>query len=122
MTLHYFTSTERQQQLRTLAAALERLLAELELSGHYQEQLSAYHASFAEARRLLENGFNQEDLSSLSRNVPRLFWLHKDWLPPLEKSKNKDGAFSEPAWFQRLAPVEEQVSAAAEKLRIIGEY
>ena len=122
MTLHYFTLTERQQHLRTLAEALERLLTELELTGQYQEQLSAYRASFAEARRLLENGFNQEDLSSLSRNVPRLFWLHTHWMPPLEKSKDKDGGFSEPAWFQRLAPIEEQVSAAAEKLRFIGEY
>ncbi len=122
MTIRYFTSAERQQQLQMLAEALEQLIPELQLSGRYPEQLGGYRSAFAEAQRLLSSGFNQEDLSSLSRGVPRLFWLHKDWLPPLEQSQDNAGTFSEPAWFQKLEPLEEHVTAAAEKLRVIGEY
>ena len=73
------------------------------------------------AKQLLADGFNQEELSALSRSVPRLFWLHKEWIPPLEPAKTGSG-FTEPAWFQRLEPLESNVSAAAEKLRVIGEY
>jgi hypothetical protein len=120
--VRYFTQAERQQQLQLLAEALARLLPELELSGQYSEQLGAYRNALRETQRLLEQGFVQDDLGMLSRGVPRLFWLHKEWTPPLEQSKGENGACFEPAWFRRLAPFEECVTAAAEKLKVIGEY
>ncbi|SDD46314.1 hypothetical protein [Aquimonas voraii] len=119
--MHYYTEAERKNQLNELIGSIESFLPELERSGQYLKQQAVYKQVCALAKQLVSEGFNQEDLSTLSRNVPRLFWLHKEWTPPLEPTKT-GGRLTEPEWFLRLEPLESQVSAAAEKLGVIGEY
>lgn len=119
--MHYYSEKERAKHLSNLIGAIEALLPELEKSGQYLESLATYEKACSVAKQLLTEGFNQDELSALSRNVPRLFWLHKEWSPPLEPTKF-GGGFSEPAWFQRLEPLESKVSSSAEILRVIGEY
>ena len=123
MSAHYFSQAEREDQLRTLAEALARFIAELESSGKFSEEVATYRQALHETQRLLADGFNQNDLGVLSRSVPRLFWLHKEWSPPLEEIQGKTGtSLVEPAWFRRLEPFEAHVAVAAERLRVIGEY
>ncbi len=121
MTTHYYSEKEREKHLQNLIEVIEALLPEIEQSGHYIDSLAAYTNACLAAKQLLAEGFVQEDLSKLSRSIPRLFWLHKEWSPPLEPDPS-GGTFVEPLWFQRLEPLESKVAAAAEKLRVIGEY
>ena len=121
MSLHYYSEKERAQHLQDLVSAIEAFLPELQQSGQYLEALAAYQQSCAEAKQLLFRGFVQEDLSNLSRNVPQLFWLHKEWSPPAEWL-SPAGKSCDAHWFTRLEPLEVAIIAAAEKLRIVGEY
>lgn len=122
MALHYFSKLERRQHLQELIDALTAFLPELERSGHYLEQLPDYRKALAEARQFLEQGFSQEDLNELSRRIPQLFWLHKEWVPPLEPSSLHGAAFVEPEWYKRLEPFESRVREFATRLRFTGEY
>jgi hypothetical protein len=119
--MHHYSQAERAEHLSDLIDAIEAFLPELERSGQYRWTRSDYENACSVAKQLLASGFNQEELNTLSRGVPRLFWVHKEWVPPLEPTKVGSG-FAEPEWFQRLDPLESKVSAAAEKLRVIGEY
>jgi hypothetical protein len=119
--MHYYSQVERATHLKELVGALEALLPELERSGKYPAKQLDYKRACERAKELLLEGFTQEDLSALSRSVPRLFWLHKEWMPPLESIK-AGGGFGEPEWFRSLEPLEAKVSEAAEKLRVVGVY
>jgi hypothetical protein len=118
--MHYYSGAERTRHLADLVGSIEALLPELERSGKYPAKQLEYERACVLAKQLLSSGFTQEDLSALSRSVPRLFWLHKEWTPPLESTVS-GGRFVEPEWFQRLEPLEAKVSAA-ERLRVVGVY
>jgi phosphoglycerate-specific signal transduction histidine kinase len=115
--VHIYTEVERREHLHTLVDAIEKLLPELEVDQQSLRHVSAYTQALDKANQLLSCGFIQSELSELSRAVPRLFWLHKDWAPPLEGLPP-----TEPMWFKRLEPLEGEVQRAAEKLRVVGEY
>lgn len=115
--MHYFSEKQRVEQLRSLIGSINLLIPALQESKQYVDSIETLQEAALEANRLLVEGFVQDDLSNLSRSVPRLFWLHKEWCPPLEA----DG-LSEPLWFKTLAPLEAKVTEASERLRVIGEY
>lgn len=121
MATHYYSEKERAAHLQRLVEAIDALLPELQKSGKYLESIAGYDKARMIAKQLLVEGFDQSDLSALGRSVPRLFWLHKEWLPPLEPSE-ADRGLSESPWFQHLEPLESAVASAAEKLRVVGEY
>lgn len=115
--MHIYSDEERREHLQTLVDAIEKLLPELEVNHQSMRDVPAYTQALDRTKQLLSCGFVQSELSELSRAVPRLFWLHKDWIPPLEGQPPK-----EPTWFKRLEPLEGEVQRAAEKLRVVGEY
>lgn len=115
--MHIYSEQERREHLQALVDTIEKLLPELAVNHQFIRDVPAYTQALDRAEQLLNCGFVQSDLSELSRAVPRLFWLHKDWSPPLEGQPP-----TEPKWFKRLEPLEGEVQSAAEKLRVIGEY
>lgn len=118
---HYFTNAEREGQLFKFIAALEALIAGLNKTGLYPVERFQYQAAIEQGKHLLSAGFSQAEFGELNRQVPNLFWLHKEWSPILEK--NPDGPeFREPEWFKLLEPLEQNVVSAAAILRQIGEY
>ena len=82
---HFYTEADRRVQLRALEQALEQFLDVLRSTPELRAPIRDYEENLGEVRRLLAEGFNQDALSALSRAVPRLFWLHKEWIPPLPK-------------------------------------
>lgn len=111
---------EKTKALKELKNAIEEFLPVVRDTAQLQHAAQAYQACAEEAERLLSRGFRQEDLSSLADAVPQLFWLHKDWVPPLEQAV--DGRWQEPAWFKRAEPLHRRVVEAACQLRVLGEY
>ncbi|WP_339080812.1 hypothetical protein [Pseudomonas sp. TMP9] len=118
---HYFTNSEREGQILKLIAALEELTACLNKTGLYQAELIQYQTAIEQAQHLLSAGFSQAELGNLNRQVPNLFWLHREWSPPLEKNPDGPG-FRESEWFKLLEPLEQNVVSAAAVLRQVGEY
>lgn len=116
--LFLYTESERRQHLMDFVNATESLLVELEQNDQFTDAIPAYRDVMDQAKQFLEIGFTQDDLSKLSRDVPKLFWLHRDWIPPIEKSGDR---FKEPDWFSKLEPFERQVTDAAFQLRVTGE-
>lgn len=119
-TVHLFGPAEKTAALKELKSALEAFLPVVRETAELQHAAEAYQACLEVAERLLVNGFRQEDLSSLADAVPKLFWLHKEWVPPLEQAV--DGRWQEPEWFKRAEPLERRVVEAASRLRLLGEY
>lgn len=115
--MHIYSEEEQREHLQTLVDAIGKLLPELEVNHQFVRDVPDYTQALDRANQLLNCGFGQSELSELSRAVPRLFWLHKDWLPPLEGLPP-----TEPTWFKRLEPLDGEVQSAAEKLRMIGKY
>lgn len=111
---------EKTEALKELKTAIEALLPVVRDTAELQHAAEAYQACIEEAERLLSSGFHQEDLSSLADALPRLFWLHKEWVPPLERTI--DGRWQEPEWFKRAEPLHRRVIEAASQLRVLGEY
>jgi hypothetical protein len=120
MSEHRYTTAERREHLLDLERALERLLAAIRETGEYTEHIRWFENALSRTRELLNTGFDQTALSALSRVIPRLFHLHKDWVPPLEMSL--DGQHEVPPWFTTLEPLEEAVTACAQRLSAIGFY
>jgi hypothetical protein len=85
-----------------------------------RESASAYRACEEEVSRLLDSSFSQEDLSRLSRAVPRIFWLHKEWVPPLVQKP--DGSYEEAQWFVAADPLHQRVDQLASELRVLRRY
>lgn len=117
----YFTQEDRESHLRELIAALEALIEGLKDTGLYSAERVQYQTALENAKALLAAGFSQADLGSLSREIPSLFWLHKEWNPVLEPNSDGKG-YSEPTWFKALEPLEQRATNAAAILRQVGEY
>lgn len=111
---------EKTSALSELKSAIEAFLPVVRGTPELQHAVEAYEACVEEAERLLAGGFRQEDLSLLADAVPRLFWLHKEWVPPLERTV--DGKWQEPEWFRRAEPLHRRVIEAASQLRVLGKY
>lgn len=114
---HRYTLADRREQLETLVEALDELIPLVLARPEYVAWAHEYRTARSRAAELLQAGFDQADLSSLSRAVPEL--SHKDW-EPLEKMD--DGQWREPAWFVGFASKHQSVSDAATLLRTVGYY
>lgn len=118
---HIYTTVERISQLKELITALSELISALEKFGIYPDERKQYHIAQEYAGLLLAEGFCQEDLGTLNRQVPTLFWLHKEWTPDLERDPS-NGNYREPGWFTFLEPIERRVVSAKDTLRQVGYY
>ena len=116
-----YTQKDREGHLRELVDALQDLIDGLSTTGVYADEKVQYQLALAKALALLGTGFSQEELGNLSREVPSLFWLHKEWNPPLEPTPDGKG-YREPEWFKFLEPLEQRATNAASTLRQVGEY
>jgi hypothetical protein len=117
---HWYSTAERRQQLAELAAALPELITITRATPQVFHLVSQYESALAEENKLLRNGFNQEQLSGLSRMVPDAFMRHKEWLPPSEQLS--DGQWREPEWYVALESKLQPVLKAAGVLRELGYY
>lgn len=117
---HRYTVAERTQQLHALVFALDELIPVLRALPEFSDRVAEYQAARERAVELTQVGFDQGDLSSLSRAVPDLFYRHKDWAPPLVELA--DGRWSEPKWFIELERKLQPVLEAAQKLQTLGYY
>lgn len=106
--------------MKELKHSVEALLLVVRETPELQQAAPAYQACIQEAERLLSVGFRQEELSALAGSVPQLFWLHKEWVPPLVQEP--DGRWQEPEWFKRAEPLHQRVIEAASQLRVVGAY
>ena len=118
--MHLYTDAERVKQLRALEQALSAFIPVIAETEELRSSESAYRACMEEISRLLSCGFSQEDLSRLSRAVPRLFWLHKEWTPPLDRKS--EGNYKEARWFADADRLHERVVQLASELRVMGRY
>lgn len=117
--MRLFGLAEKTKDLKELKRAIEAFLPIVRDTVELQQAAEAYQACLEEAERLLFEGFCQEDLNALAAAVPKLFWLHKEWVPPLVQAA--DGRWQEPEWFQRAEPIHQRVIEAAFRLRVVGE-
>lgn len=117
---HRYCIDERRQQLTELVAALPNLIDVTRSTPQVTHFTSEYEAALEQATALLAFGFNQEQLSALSRSIPDAFPRHKDWIPPLEKAL--DGKWQEPSWFVSVESKLQPVLRFAEVLRMLGYY
>lgn len=111
---------DRVRQLTALKTAIVAFLPVVSSVDTLRSSVPAFQGCLTEVERLLSDGFNQEELSALSRAVPRLFWLHKEWTPQLERAA--DGGYQEPSWFAAADTLHQHVQDTAEELRIVGRY
>lgn len=118
--MRLFGQAEKTKDLKELKHAIEAFLPVVQDTVELQQTAEAYQACLAEAERLLSEGFRQKDLSELAGAVPQLFWLHKEWVPPLVQAA--DGRWQEPEWFKRAEPNHQRVIEAASQLRVVGTY
>jgi hypothetical protein len=110
----------RLQQLAALEVAIDALVEGLKRTGCYVEAIPELEECRQASVTLRQNGFEQRQLNELSRAVPRLFWLHKEWMPPLVEMAPDHR--EEPVWFKELAPLEQRLQELAYGLRVVGEY
>ena len=96
MSEYRHTEEDRLIQLQKLVTTLECLISYLKQKQLFLNKIDSYESALQEAKNLLENGFNQQQLSTLGRSVPDLFSRHKEWIPPLEN----EGDFSKEAIFE----------------------
>ncbi|PTU66076.1 hypothetical protein DB032_14665 [Chromobacterium sp. Panama] len=108
------------QQLSELKSAIVAFMPVVSEVATLQGSVAAFQGCLAEIDRLLSEGFCQDDLNVLSRAVPRVFWLHKEWTPELERMV--DGRYREPWWFVAADKLHQRVQEAAEELKIVGRY
>ena len=119
-TVRLFGQTEKTKDLEELKHSIEAFLPVVRDTVELQQAAEAYRACLEEAERLLSEGFRQKDLSELAGAVPKLFWLHKEWVPPLVQTA--DGKWEEPEWFKRAERFHHRVIKAASQLRVVGTY
>ncbi|GGD12714.1 hypothetical protein [Halopseudomonas salina] len=117
--MYTYTKNDRTEQLNELCLALSRLIpiAEKYAPGNLQQ----YEGAKAEADFLLTNGFTQEELSTLSREVPDVVDRHRDWESQILEQQ-EDGTWCEPSWFVELEAVLQPALEAAGVLRRLGYY
>ena len=116
---HRYCIDERRQQLAELVAALPDLINVTRSTPQVTHFTSEYEAALEQATALLAFGFNQEQLSALSRSIPDAFPRHKDWIP-LEMAP--DGKWQQPAWIVSVESKLQPVLRFAEVLRMLGYY
>lgn len=117
--MYTYTKDDRAEQLSELYQALSRLIpiAEKYVPGN----LLQYEGAKAKAGFLLKNGFTQEELSTLSREIPDVFDRHRDWESQILEQK-EDGSWCEPCWFVELEAILQPALEAAGVLRRLGYY
>ncbi|MDR6935698.1 MULTISPECIES: hypothetical protein [unclassified Luteibacter] len=120
VTEYRYTANDRVEQLRALEQSLVDLIPLVEAIPAKADLAPRYRCALEEVRALMDGGFEQGDLSQLSRAIPDAFPRHKDWIPPLELSE--DGHWQEPEWFKRLESKLAPVLNIAAKLRVTGFY
>ena len=118
--MHYYTQSERVTQLMTLIDALSELIPVVANNPFHAQRLGEYMDALEVAKLLLIQGFNQDELSDLSRSVPDLYLRHKEWTPPIEH--DSAGNWCEPTWFSDLESKLQPVLDAAQVLRMVGFY
>jgi hypothetical protein len=120
MSEHRYTTGERREHLLELENSLHRLLAAIRGTGQYLEHAPQFEHALSRTRELLRMGFDQEALGALSRAIPKLFYSHKEWVPPSEIGP--DGQHTVPTWFTTLEPLDQAVTECAHRLRVVGVY
>lgn len=120
MSEYRYSTKDRQAQLERLAAALRSLIAVLPSIQEFSSRVGDYESALQRCEALLLKDFTQEQVSELSRSVPDLYFRHKEWVPPLERTPA--GEWREPDWFVGLEERLQAVLKAAELLRIVGYY
>ena len=120
MSEYRYTERDRISQLRELAVALENLIGYLIHNNLFPNKVSEYEYALEQTNILLNHGFDQSQLSVLSRAVPDLFFRHKEWIPPFEDGSND---YSKPAqWFIDLEKYLQPVLKHSGIISIIGYY
>jgi hypothetical protein len=114
------TQDIRLEQLQALEAALESLVKALRRTDQYVGAIPALESCKRASLALRKDGFDQGKLNELARSVPQLFWLYKEWMPPLVEVAPH--CWEEPPWFKELAPLEQKLQELAFGLRVVGEY
>jgi len=104
----------------TLIDALSELIPVVANNPFHAQRSDEYRNVLNRAELLLLQGFNQDELSYLSRSVPDLYFRHKEWTPPMER--DSAGNWCEPTWFSDLEKKLLPVLDAAEALRTVGYY
>lgn len=117
--MYTYTRDDRNKQLNDLSKALGKLIPIAEK--YATRNLQQYEDAKKKIQFLLDNGFTQEDLSLLSREVPDVFDRHRDWESRILEQK-EDGSWSEPDWFFELEAVLQPALEAAGVLRRLGYY
>ena len=120
MNEHRYTVEERITQLQALATALREAIPVVAAHSPVAHRDAEFSAALTECERLLQTGFTQEELSTLSRAVPNLFPRYKEWMPPMDRAPN--GQLFEAPWFAEVDAKLQPVVHAAEKLRQVGFY
>lgn len=114
-----YSLDEKRQHLREFITSLEVVLASPVLAEHYPEAVKNYGECLKVARSLVDTGFSQEDLSSLSRAFEPVLYTHKEWVPPLVQ--NADGAWRTPEWYDAFEKLHGSAAKRAYQLRVTGE-
>lgn len=120
VTEYRYTPNDRAEQLRALEQSLVDLIPVVEATPAKMNLAPQYRYALEKARALIDEVFDQEDLSHHSRVIPDVFHRHKDWMPPLELSEG--GHWQERDWFKRLDSKLAPVLNITAKLREIGFY
>ena len=104
----------------TLIDALSELIPMVVNNPSHVQRSDEYVDALEKAKLLLLQGFDQDELSDLSRSVPDLYFRHKEWTPPMER--DSAGNWCEPTWFSDLEKKLLPVLDAAKVLRTVGYY
>lgn len=120
MAEHFYTTRDRERQLEELARAMGELIPVVRGIPEFSGRACEYERALTEVERLRREGFDQGQLSALSRSVPDLFYRFKEWSPPSERLP--DGTWREPEWFTGLEAKLQPALAAARRLGEIGYY
>ena len=113
-----YSHAVRVKQLHQLRQALVDFISVIDKTHELSEWRSAYEQSLVEVDKLIEGDFDQAALSALSRAIPKLFWVHKEWIPPL--TLTPDGRWEEPLWFKEANSKHQEVTDLAFAFRVVG--
>jgi hypothetical protein len=98
---------------------MEQILASADLREQFPQSVTDFTECLRRGRLLLDAGFTQADLSSLSGSFRPVLRTHPRWDPPLIEMP--DGTWEQPEWYSRLERLHEHAANAAERLRVLSE-